>query len=176
MSAPVDRIGLHESFLVFRRYRFLKAACLAALAAVVAYAVHAPSGPPNGGTWLGYALGASSAALLIWLAWFGVRKRRYGAGGMPLRGWLSAHVYLGLALVVLSTLHSGFQLGWNVHSIAWALVMACVVTGLIGVAFYIRYPMLLSASRLGMTIQDMLLQIGEIDRECRDCPSSEQLG
>jgi hypothetical protein len=167
MSAPVGRVGLHESFLVYRRYRYLKAACLLVLVAAVAYAAHSPAHAPNGGTWLGYALGGASGALVVWLAWFGIRKRTYGAGAAPLRGWLSGHVYLGLALVVVSTLHAGFQMGWNVHTLAWALVMGTVASGLAGVAVYIRYPMLLSASRLGMTVQDLLSQIGEIDRECR---------
>lgn len=167
MSAPADRAGRHESFLAYRGFRYLKLAGVAALAALVAYAVHAPPGAPNGGTWLGYMLGGISAALMLLLAWFGVQKRRYGAGRTPLKAWLSAHVPLGLALLVTATLHAGFQLGWNIHSLAWLLMAASVASGLFGVVCYLRYPILLAASRHGMTTADMLAQIGELDRECR---------
>ena len=45
---------MHESVLVYRRYLYLKAAGLTAVAGLIAYIVHSPVGPANGGTWLGY--------------------------------------------------------------------------------------------------------------------------
>ena len=58
---------------------------------------------PNGGSGLGYTLGVSSAVIVLWLTWFGMRKRQYALSATKLKVWLSAHIYLGLALVVTAT-------------------------------------------------------------------------
>ena len=142
-------------------------AILIAGVASALYAWHDPLGQPNGGTWLGYSLGALAGGLMIWLAWFGVRKRRYGVGRLTLEDWLSGHVYFGLALVVVATLHAGFQIGRNVHTILYVLMLIVVFSGVLGVTFYIRFPRLLSENRRGMSLDIMLEQAAEIDREMR---------
>ncbi len=80
-----------------------------------------PGGPPNGGTWLGYTLGTIGALLIVWLMLFGIRKRRYVHNVGTLRGWLSAHIYLGTTLILIVVLHAGFQLGWNLHTFTFIL-------------------------------------------------------
>lgn len=159
---------MHESVLVYRRYLYLKWALLLVLAAVVAYLAHSPYGAPSGATWLGYVLGSIGAALIIWLMAFGLRKRIYGPGSNKLEDWLSGHVYLGLALVIVVTLHTGFQVGWNVHTLAYLLVCVVVVSGIFGVFAYVRYPRLMTENRRGLALSGMLTEIAEIDRECRE--------
>jgi len=158
---------VHESILVYRNLLYLKIATLLSGAAAIAYVWHQPLGAANGGTWLGYTLGVIGAGLMLWLAWFGVRKRKYGVGKLNLEDWLSGHVYLGAALLVVATLHSGFQLGMNVHSVLYLLMMFVIVSGMIGVYFYVRFPRLLSENRRGMSTEIMLGQVAEIDREIR---------
>lgn len=158
---------VHESILVYRNLLYLKIATLLSGAAGIAYVWHQPLGAPNGGTWLGYTLGAVAAGLMLWLAWFGVRKRKYGVGKLNLEDWLSGHVYLGGALLIVATLHSGFQLGMNVHSVLYLLMMFVIVSGILGVYFYVRFPRLLSENRRGMSTEIMLGQVAEIDREIR---------
>jgi len=158
---------MRESILVYREHLYLKVAILLTLIAVTAYVWHEPFEVPNGGTWLGYTLGAVAGGLMIWLGWFGVRKRRYGVGKLRLEDWLSAHVYLGLALAVIATLHAGFQLGFNVHTALYVLMMIVIVSGVIGVYFYVSYPTLLTENRRGMTAEIMLTQIADLDREIR---------
>jgi hypothetical protein len=158
---------MHESILVYRGSRYLKWSLALAAVCVGAYLIDTPVGYPNGGTWLGYTLGTVAGGLMIWLAWFGVRKRRYGLGTTPLQNWLSAHVYLGLALALIASLHSGFQLGVNIHSVLYVLMMITIVSGVVGLYFYIRFPRLLSANRAGVSTEVMLGQIADLDREIR---------
>ncbi|MBX3703294.1 MAG: hypothetical protein KF822_05930 [Steroidobacteraceae bacterium] len=157
---------MQESLLAYRRMRYLWAAGALAAAAILAYALHRPPEPPNGGTWLGYTLGGIAAALVLLLGAFSIRKRAYASTLGSVRGWLSAHVYLGLALLVVMTLHAGFQFGWNVHTLAYALACVVVASGIVGVWFYLRYPEQMSRNRAGETREQMLAELADLDRLC----------
>jgi len=122
---------------------------------------------PHGGTWLGYTLGTIGGVLILWLLWYGVRKRRYRSTSGTVQGWLSAHVYLGTALVVIVTLHTGFELGVNIHSLAYALMLAVVVSGLYGVVCYLRIPGAMTENLGDDTLEGLILQIGDLDRDMR---------
>ncbi len=156
---------MHESILAYRRKRYLWAAVAAALAAVAAYAWHDPPEPPNGGTWLGYALGTVGALLILGLIAFGVRKRSYSSRLGTVQSWLSAHVYLGCALLVIVTLHTGFQFGWNVHTLAYLLMCLVIASGLVGTAFYVRYPARMNANRAGANRELMRMEIADLDQK-----------
>lgn len=162
--APRD---IHESFLLFAKFRYLKAGLALVAASLLAYALHRPYGPPYGGTWLGYTLGCVSGMIVVWLSWFGIKKRSYGKGRLSEREWLSAHIYLGLSLIVVATLHTGIRFGYNVHTLLYLLMMIVVCSGLVGVYFYLRYPPMLTANRRGLSTEIMLSQIAELDREIR---------
>ena len=138
---------------------------------IIAYVWYDPVDGPNGGTWLGYTLGGIGTALILWLLWFGVRKRRYSSAGAPVEGWLSAHVYLGISLIVIATLHAGFNVGWNVHTLAYALMLAVIISGFYGVFAYMRYPDLMTRNRHNQTMNAMMSAIADTDRECRDVAS-----
>lgn len=158
----------HESFLAYRRRRYLWiAAGLALLCLLALWLDEPPFGVIRGDTPLGYVLGCIGAALILWLSWFGIRKRRYEHGRRPLSGWLSAHVYLGCALPVIVTAHSGLEFGPNVHLLAYLLTLACVLSGILGVLAYRRYPAMMTRNRGGLSIDEMLNQITGIDAECR---------
>jgi hypothetical protein len=167
-TAPRDfEADTHQSFLVWRRFFYFKLAVALVIASIIAYVWHSPLGGPNGGTWLGYTLGTIGALLILWLIWFGWRKRSYTSRLGRLEGWLSAHVYLGLSLIVVATLHTGFQFGWNVHTLAYVLMMLVIASGAFGVYTYVRYPALMTGNRRGMTSQQLLGQIATIDGEMR---------
>src|SRR5687767_11177766 len=142
---------MHQSFLSYRRKRYMWIALALCAAAIVAYALHEPRSTPNGGTWLGYTLGTVGAALIFWLTALGVRKRSYKSRLGTVQGWVSAHVYLGLALVVVVTLHTGFQFGWNIHTVAYLLMMLVIASGLVGINAYVRLPKEMSQNRAGLT-------------------------
>ena len=150
---------MHESFLVYARFRYLKLALILLAIGIVAYALHKPIDPPNGGTWLGYTLGGIGAALILWLTWFGVRKRGYWSRLGTIQGWLSAHVYLGVSLLLIATLHTGFQFGWNVHMLAYVLMVLVILSGVFGAYTYARYPTLMTRNRGGITDDDIVVRV-----------------
>lgn len=155
----------HEGFLAHKGMRWLKVALLLSLAAIVAYALVDVEPRHNGGSWYGYTLGTIGTLLIVWLALLGIRKRRMSAGKWSLKAWTSAHVYLGLALVVISTLHTGFQFGWNVHTLAYALMMVVIVSGIWGISVYASLPTKLADNRRQMTKKQMLEALDAIDRQ-----------
>jgi hypothetical protein len=158
----------HYSILEYARFRWFKAAVALAALAGAAYLWHEPPLKPYGGTWLGYTLGTVGAILILWLMWYGVRKRRYSSNAGTVQGWLSAHVYLGTALLVIVTLHTGFELGWNIHTLAYVLMVLTVLSGFYGVFVYLRVPRVMTANLGEDTLEAIVLRVGDIDREMRE--------
>lgn len=95
------------------------------------------------------------------------RPEDYWRYGGTLQGWLSAHVYLGSALVVLTSLHSGIRLGWNVHSLTYVLVLLVAASGIFGVFAYQRYPRLHTENLGADTLADLLTRIAGLDELAR---------
>ncbi|GGD86595.1 hypothetical protein GCM10011515_02610 [Tsuneonella deserti] len=155
----------HESFLVHKRFRWLWIALLLSIAAAVGYAYADVKPRPNGGSWYGYTLGTIGVLLILWLSLLGVRKRAMTEGRWSLKAWTSAHVYLGLSLIVIATLHTGFQLGWNVHTLAYALMMLVITSGIYGITVYARLPEKLSNNRGEMSKRQMVESLAAIDRQ-----------
>ena len=158
----------HRSILEYANFRWFKAAAFLAIAACVVYIAWEPPVKHYGGTWLGYGLGTVSAALVLWLLYYGVRKRSYRSNAGTVQGWLSAHIYLGTALLVVATLHTGFELGWNVHSLAYGLMVAVVLSGFYGLFVYAHVPRAMTANLGEDTLDSLLLQISDLDRGMRE--------
>ncbi len=156
---------MHESYLHYRGRRWLGVALGVSAAAAVAYALTPPAAR-RGSSPVGLVLGVAAAALMLWLTWLGVRKRRYGAAGAPLRGWVSAHVYLGTTLVLLIPLHAAFHFAANVHALAAALAGLTVVSGAVGVACYAAIPERMTRNRPGERLAALFEQVGAVDAEC----------
>ena len=158
---------MHESFLVYRKKRFLWLALLMTAFVIAVYWIDDPQEPANGGTLLGYTLGIIGALLIVCLAWYGVRKRKYASTFGSVQGWLSAHVYLGTALLVVVLLHTGFQFGFNVHTLAFALMVLVILSGFFGVYVYQKYPARLSDNRGGVNRSELLDQLADIDNRSK---------
>ncbi|MEQ5787374.1 hypothetical protein J3454_05655 [Erythrobacter sp. NFXS35] len=155
----------HVSFLKHRRFRWLWIALALSGISIAGYVLIDQQPRPNGGTWYGYTLGTIGLGLIVWLSLLGVRKRRINPGAWSLKAWTSAHVYLGLSLIVIGTLHTGFQIGWNVHTLAYVLMLLVIATGIYGVIVYATLPASLSANRKEMTRAQMLEALTAIDRQ-----------
>lgn len=166
MAARQGRAS-HQSFLRHRDLFYAKLAVGLSILAVIAYALVDPAAGRNGGSWLGYTLGVAAAALILWLTLLGVRKRAITAGAWSLKGWTSAHVYLGLSLIVLATLHTGFQFGLNIHTLAYVLMLIVIGSGLFGIYYYATIPAQMSDNRGEMSGEQMLAEIAGLDEDLR---------
>lgn len=156
---------LHVSFLRHANWRWAKLALLLSVASIALYLTVRPPEGPSGSSPAGYALGTLAAALIVWLLLLGLRKRAYRSTLGSVRGWVSAHVWLGLALALIATLHAGFQLGWNIHSLAWLLMMIVVVSGAIGVVAYLAYPQRIARLHGGRTRDERIAEVLELHRQ-----------
>jgi hypothetical protein len=157
----------HQSLLAYAKYRWAKIAAVVIVAAIVAYALDRSPHGHYGGSILGYTLGTLAALLIVWLTWFGVRKRSYSSTSGTLLGWLSAHVYLGASLLVIATLHAGFEVGWNVHTLAYVLMVVVIISGFYGVYAYLRHPRGITDVLGDDTQESLLLKIADLDRQMR---------
>jgi hypothetical protein len=162
------RASAHEGFISLYGMRWAKIAGGICLLAIAIYVLHDPQPRPNGGSWYGYTLGTIGAGLILWLTALGVRKRAMTPGRWSLKSWTSAHVWLGLSLIVIGTLHTGFQFGWNVHTLAYTLMMFVIVSGLFGTIAYANLPRVLSDNRNETTEPQMLEALRSVDRQLHD--------
>ncbi|MGH6780688.1 MAG: hypothetical protein ACREB5_01090, partial [Sphingomonadaceae bacterium] len=159
---------LHDGFLRHRHFKWLKISGALSLAVIVGYFLIDVTPRHNGGSWYGYVLGTIGALQILWLTLLGIRKRAMTRGRWSLKAWTSAHVYLGLSLIVIATLHTGFQFGWNVHTLAYTLMMLVILSGIFGIIAYATIPAALSNNREEMTQPQMIDALRAIDRQLHD--------
>lgn len=160
--------GTHEGFLRHRNFFWLKIASAVCLITILVYALVDVEPRHNGGSWYGYTLGTIGAGLIVWLTLLGIRKRNMTRTAWSLKAWTSAHVYLGLSLIVIATLHTGFQLGWNVHTLAYVLMMIVILSGIFGISVYSVLPQQMSINRDEVTESQMLEGLRSLDRQLHD--------
>lgn len=162
----------HESFLRHAQFRWLKIAILTSLVVAAGFAATLVLRDyqlrHTGSSWFGYISGTLGAGLILWLSMLGVRKRYMTDNVWSLKAWVSAHVYLGLSLIVIATLHSGLQFGWNVHTLAYALMMLVILSGVFGITVYALLPPKLSDNRSETTQKQMLEKIHTLDGRLLD--------
>lgn len=156
---------MHISFLTHAGARYFWFSLLLVLVCSLAYIFNEPTEPPNGGTPLGYTLGTIGALMIVWLAYLGRRKRNYAKGWGTVRGWVSAHVYFGVALLVVATLHTGFQFDFNIHTLAFVLMVLVIVSGLFGVFAYRTYPTARNDIKRTKSLDEIFLQVEELDAQ-----------
>jgi hypothetical protein len=155
---------IHRSLLRFAGARYLWWGLALVAASIVLYSTQGGLNPPKGDTWQGYVLGSIGALLIVWLTLLGIRKRRYASRIGSVEGWTSAHVYLGLAVVFVATLHCAFRFHWNVHTLAYVLMCAVVASGIFGIFVYAYYPRQLSENRQGGARSEMFAELLELNK------------
>ncbi|MFN8390812.1 MAG: hypothetical protein U0136_11020 [Bdellovibrionota bacterium] len=160
------------SFYDYKNYRWfwLNLALLVVLSVI--YFNDDPLQGPGGDTLIGYTYGGIATAGILYLMWFGVRKRSYSSSVGTLQGWLSAHVWLGIALLFIVPLHSGFSFGMNVHTLAYALMVVVIMSGIWGALNYSTLASRIKSHRGGAPMKKLLSQLHLLDADinnlCKD--------
>lgn len=159
---------IHQSILRYGGARYAWWALGLSGASAALYSTQGGRQQPGGGTWQGYVLGSMGALLIVWLTLLGVRKRRYSSQLGSVQGWTSAHVWLGLALLLVATLHCAFRFGWNVHTLAYILMCAVIGSGIFGIYVYLSSPRQLAANTSGQARAALFAELFELDRKGRE--------
>ncbi len=165
---------MHDSFVTYKNFYFLKVASALCAILILFYFFHSAYPEPNGGSWLGYFLGILGAVILVWLSLLGIKKRRYRESHGNTVSWVSAHIYLGSALIVITTLHSGFQFALNIHFLGYFLTLCVVATGFYGLYAYSVYPQRITANSGDLTRNTMFDEIIDLDE--RSLITAESIG
>lgn len=154
---------MYASVLRYAAGRYLWAALALTGVSCLLFELHTGRTPRGGDTWEGYTLGTIGTLLILWLATLGIRKRSYASTMGTVAGWTSAHVYLGVALLVVATLHCAGQFGWNVHTLAYALMVGVIMSGMLGVGLYLVAPPHLLGVRQGRSRAALFAELAELN-------------
>src|SRR5687767_15623636 len=74
---------------------------------IASYVYYSQREFPHGGSAWGLGYGIAGSALILLLAFFGVRKRWYRSTFGTLEQWLQSHIYLGVLVLVILFFHAG---------------------------------------------------------------------
>ena len=160
---------MYSDLLTWRRYRYFKMGAALLLVSVLIFMFQGVEygQPANGGTWPGYILGTLGAVMIVWLSMLGIRKRSYRSKTGTVQGWTSAHIYVGTALLIVGTLHSAAQMGWNIHTLAWALMVIVIVSGFVGTYAYLHLPQRMITNRENRSRDSWLQELSDVDDAIR---------
>jgi hypothetical protein len=90
---------------------------------------------PGGGSLPGFTFGLIGASIILFefLLWprKHMRVKRLGSA----QAWLRAHIWLGLFVLPILILHSGFRWGGTLSAVLLVLLIVVVVSGVVGLAF-----------------------------------------
>ena len=162
---------IHSGILEYRKSQYFWWALILVVLSVVIYLTQSEDDPPNGGTWQGYTIGTIGAILVFWLSLLGIRKRKYRSRLGTVAGWTSAHVYLGAAVTIIATLHSASQLGWNIHTLSYVLMLTVVFSGFVGLYYYLTLPQKSLRNRSGQSREIMFAELIELDEQGKSIAS-----
>ncbi len=163
---------MYQNLLKYKNFRYLFIALVVIIISLIIYLTQGIEQPANGGTWQGYTLGTFATFIILLLTYLGIRKRSYSSRMGTVQGWTSAHIYLGSSLLLIASLHAAFQLGWNVHTLAYILMIAVVLSGFYGLFAYLHYPSVMSKNNNGGSQEKWLQELAQLDEEIKTNSSS----
>ncbi len=157
-----------ETFVNHRGFLWFWVIFSGVIALTVWYFVDQPVAGRSGSSFYGYTSGILSAAAILLLTWFGIRKRSYTAHLVTLKGWLAFHIWLGIALLIVVPLHAAFEFDFNVHTYAYAAMCVVVLSGIFGTYFYRALPLETISNRGGGALSKRYQEIEICDKQISD--------
>lgn len=118
----------------------------------------------HGGSSYGLAYGIAGTALILLLAFFGIRKRWYRSTWGTLEQWLQSHIYLGIFVLVLLLFHTGGRFNDRIAVTTLVLVAIVVGSGIVGALLYVTVPRLLTEVESNLTVDEISDQLNQLAR------------
>jgi len=114
---------------------------------------------PGGSSRSGFAFGVIGGLIIIFESLLGVRKALRGWRLGRTRGWMIAHIWLGLLSVPLLFMHSGIMFGGTLSTILSLVFLTVIGSGIWGLWFQHWYPMRIYQEVPGETIVAQIPQV-----------------
>ncbi len=118
----------------------------------------------HGGSTFGLAYGIAGTALILLLAFFGLRKRWYRSRFGTLEQWMQSHIYLGLLVLVILLFHTGGRFHDKVAVATLVLVIIVVASGIVGAILYATVPRMLTEVESELTVEELGDQLNQMAR------------
>lgn len=134
------------------------------IAVSVSYYRYASREFPHGGSTFGIAYGIAGTALILLLAFFGIRKRWYRSTFGTLEQWLQSHIYLGLLVLVILLFHTGMRFNDKIAVTTLVLVAIVVASGVAGAILYVTVPRMLTEVESELTVSEISDQLNQLAR------------
>lgn len=119
---------------------------------------------PHGGSTYGLAYGIAGTALILLLAFFGIRKRWYRSTFGTLEQWMQSHIYLGVLVLVILLFHTGGRFHDKIAVTTLVLVAIVVGSGIVGAILYVTVPRLLTEVESNLTVDEISDQLNQLAR------------
>jgi hypothetical protein len=116
---------------------------------------------PHGGSAWGLGYGIAGTALILLLAFFGIRKRWYRSTFGTLEQWLQSHIYLGVLVLIVLFFHTGGRFTDKIAVGTYVLVAIVVLSGIVGAILYVTVPRLLTEVESNLTVEEISDQLNE---------------
>jgi hypothetical protein len=118
----------------------------------------------HGGSSFGLAYGIAGTALILLLAFFGIRKRWYRSTFGTLEQWLQSHIYLGVLVLVILLFHTGGRFNDKIAVTTLVLVIIVVGSGIVGAILYATVPRMLTEVESDLTVEELADQLNQLAR------------
>jgi len=138
---------------------------LLVIATTASYLYYSRREFPHGGSRWGLGYGIAASALILLLAFFGIRKRWYRTRFGTLEQWLQSHIYLGVLVLLILVFHTGGRFNDKIAVTTFILAAIVIVSGIVGAIFYVTIPRLLTEVESNLTVEEISNQLNQLGKQ-----------